>query len=144
LLPLLQKQSRSYILNVASTTAYQAIPYLTVYAASKAFVVSFSRGLSGELKNTGVSVTCLSPGATDTNFMLVAGMNTTKLLNSANKVSMTPDEVAAQAIKALFNNQLEFIPGLINKVTAFANNILPKKMVERIAANIYKPVQENF
>jgi short-subunit dehydrogenase len=140
LLPLLQKQNRSYILNVASTTAYQAIPYLSVYAASKAFVVSFSRGLAGELKGSGTSVTCLSPGSTDTNFMLVAGMNTPKLINSASKVSMQPDEVATQAVKALFNNQVEFIPGLINKITAYANNFLPKKLVEGIAANIYKPL----
>ena len=139
LLPLLQKESQSYILNVASTTAYQAVPYMSVYAASKAFVVSFSRGLSNELRGTGVSVTCLSPGATDTNFMEQAGMNTQKLINSANKVSMMPQVVAEQAVNALFDKQVEFIPGVINKITAYANNFLPKKTVEGIAANIYRP-----
>ena len=140
LLPVLKKHDQSYVLNIASTTAYQAIPYMSVYAASKAFVVSFSRGLAGELKDSGVSVTCISPGATDTNFMLQAGMNTPKLIASANKVSMQPEDVAAQAVKALFNNKIEFVPGLLNKITAYANNLLPKRFVEGIAANIYRSV----
>jgi len=68
LLPMLTKNAPSYILNVASSAAYQAVPGLTAYAASKSFVLSFSRGLRHELKNSGVSVTAVSPGSTDTNF----------------------------------------------------------------------------
>ena len=68
LLPQLRQAGKGYILNVASTAAYQAVPSLTVYAASKAFLLSFSRGLRYELKDSGISVTCLSPGATTTDF----------------------------------------------------------------------------
>src|SRR5579871_6799972 len=65
-LPMLKQQNKSYILNIASSAAYQAVPYLSVYAASKAFMLSYSRGLRQELKNTSVSITAISPGSTDT------------------------------------------------------------------------------
>jgi short-subunit dehydrogenase len=68
LLPLLSKEKQAYILNVSSTAAYQAVPTLAVYSATKAFVLSFTRALRYELKNTPVSVTCLSPGPFDTGF----------------------------------------------------------------------------
>ena len=68
-LPMLKRQpSKAYILNISSAAAYQAVPFLAVYAASKSFVLSFSRALRYELKKTNVSVTCISPGATDTDF----------------------------------------------------------------------------
>ena len=68
-LPSMLKLKAGYILNIASTAAYQAVPYLTAYAASKAYVLSFSRGLWQELRKTSVSVTCICPGPTDTNFV---------------------------------------------------------------------------
>ena len=139
LLPVLKQQERSYILNIASTASYQAMPYMSVYAASKAFVVSFSRGLSGELRGSSVSVTCVSPGATGTYFMEVAGMNTNKkLLNMAAKVEMTAEDVAVESVDALFARKVEFIAGVANKITAFANNFLPKSLVEKVVGNIYK------
>jgi short-subunit dehydrogenase len=139
LLPLLRKAGKAYILNIASTTAYQAIPYMSVYAASKAFVVSFSRGLAVELSGTNVSVTCVSPGATDTNFIERAGIDKPDILKTANKVSMTAEAVAKLAVEVLFEKKAEFIPGFINKFQAGANNFLPKRLIENIAANIYKP-----
>lgn len=139
LLPVLKKSDKAYILNIASTTAYQAIPYLSVYAATKAFVVAFSRGLAGELANTNVSVTCVSPGGTDTNFMDRAGINKAEIIKAADKVSMTPEAVAKQAVEALFAGKTEFVPGLINKIQVGANNFLPKKLIEGIAGNLYKP-----
>ncbi|MDB5282377.1 MAG: short-chain dehydrogenase [Bacteroidota bacterium] len=138
LLPFLKEQNEAYILNVASTTAYQAIPFMSVYAASKAFVVSFSRGLASELRGTGVSVSCLSPGSTNTFFMEVAGMNSKKLVDLSNKVAMSAEEVAAAGVAAMFNKKTEFIPGFSNKLTAYANNFLPKRLIELIAGNIYR------
>src|SRR5690606_32966863 len=88
-LPLLKKQPQAYILNIASTAAYQAVPLLTLYAASKSFVLSFSRGLAQELRGTNVSVTCISPGPTDTNFIVRANVGE-KGLKTAEKVNMTP------------------------------------------------------
>jgi short-subunit dehydrogenase len=139
LLPVLKRQQQSYILNIASTTAYQAVPYMSVYAASKAFVLAFTRGLATELKGSNISVTCVSPGATHTNFMEQAGMHSQKIIQSAEKVSMDADTVARQAVNALFTRKTEHIPGWLNKVTAYANNFVPKKLIERIAASIYRP-----
>lgn len=137
LLPLLRRAAKGYILNVASTAAYQAVPSLTVYAASKAFLLSFSRGLRYELKGSGISVTCLSPGATTTDFGNRAGMGS-ELQAVANKVSMTPVQVAEAGLKALFAGKAEFIPGMLNKVSAGLTSVVPKPIVEKIAAGIYE------
>ena len=137
LLPALRQQPRAYVLNVASTAAYQAVPSLALYAASKAFVVSFSRGLRYELKDTPVSVTCLSPGATDTAFADRAGMGA-ELQKTAIKVSMTPVAVARIAVRALLAGRAEIIPGLLNKVTVGLTVVIPKKLTEKIAAGIYE------
>ncbi|WP_151086167.1 SDR family NAD(P)-dependent oxidoreductase [Hymenobacter baengnokdamensis] len=137
LLPLLHQAERGFILNVASTAAYQAVPSLTLYAASKAFLLSFSRGLRYELKDTAIGVTCLSPGATTTDFGNRAGMGT-ELQAVANKVSMTADQVAEAGLKALFAGKAEFIPGMLNKVSAGLTSVVPKPIVEKIAAGIYE------
>jgi short-subunit dehydrogenase len=137
LLPQLRQASQGFILNVASTAAYQAVPSLTVYAASKAFLLSFSRGLRYELKDSTISVTCLSPGATTTAFTERAGMGT-ELQEVANKVSMTPEAVAEAGLQALFAGKAEFIPGVLNKVSASLTSIVPKPVVEKIAAGIYE------
>src|SRR5690606_29196111 len=73
-MPMLKRQKQSYILNIASIAAYQAVPYLSLYSASKSFVLSFSRGLHQELLNSNVSITCISPGPTDTYFITRAGV----------------------------------------------------------------------
>lgn len=135
LLPHLKQQPESYILNISSTAAYQAVPTLTLYAASKAFVLSFSRGLRYELKNTNVFVSCLCPGATDTGFAHRAGMEA--LADLANKFNMSPDEVAGIGIKGMFNNKAEIIPGFFNKLSTMGARHLNKNLVERIAGGLY-------
>ncbi len=137
LLPQLLKQKKSYLLNVASTTAYQAIPAMAVYGASKSFVVNYSRALKHELKDTSVSVTCLSPGSTATEFMDRAGINDTKIRKQAEQVNMTPEAVAKIAMAGLFKGETEIIPGVANKATFLAAKFLPKILIEKIAANIY-------
>ena len=137
LLPALHRVPNGYLLNVASTAAYQAVPSLTLYAASKSFLLSFSRGLRYELKETNVSVSCLSPGATTTSFADRAGMGA-ELQATANKVSMTAEAVAAIAIAGLLAGEAEIIPGVLNKVSAGLTSVVPKGLVERIAAGIYE------
>ena len=136
LLPMLTKNAPAYILNVASSAAYQAVPGLTAYAASKSFVLSFSRGLRHELKNSRVSVTAVSPGSTDTNFANRADVGV-KALKTAEKVNMTPEAVAAIAVTALFNKKPEVITGFVNQLGAFLVWLLPKKLAESIAASLY-------
>lgn len=140
-LPLLRQHSgKSYILNVASTAAYQAVPYLGVYSATKAFVLSFTRALRQELKGSNVSVTCLSPGAVETHFMERAGMaEVKKIAKQAAKFNMQADVVAEFGINAMLNGRAEVVPGFGNKIGAFANRLLPKNMVEGIAKGLYSP-----
>src|SRR5205085_6495297 len=69
LIPLLEKNKKAWILNVSSTAAFQAVPTMTVYSASKAFVLTFTRGLNFELKKSTIHVSCLIPGAVETDFM---------------------------------------------------------------------------
>jgi short-subunit dehydrogenase len=136
LLPLLSKEKQAYILNVSSTAAYQAVPTLAVYSATKAFVLSFTRALRFELKNTPVSVTCLSPGPVDTGFAHRAGLDAFSKM--AEKFNMKPDEVAEIAVKGMLNKKSEIVPGFTNIISVYANRILPKAFIEKMAAGIYK------
>jgi uncharacterized protein len=132
-----KKLPQSYILNIASTTAYQSVPGFSVYAASKSFIKSFTRSLNFELKNTNVSVTCVSPGGTDTEFAIVADVSKAAL-KAADKFNMTPEAVARIAVNAMFNKKTEVITGFINKVGAFLSWLLPQKFVEGNLYKIYK------
>ena len=136
-LPMLRQQPKAYILNIASSSAYQAVPLMSLYAASKAFILSFSRGLRQELRHSTVSVTCISPGATDTNFPARA-MIGEKGLKTAEKVNMTPETVAKIAVGSMLAGKAEVITGLINKLGAFMVWLLPKTLVERTAMKIYQ------
>lgn len=136
-LPILKRQPKAYILNIASTTAYQALPLMSVYAASKAFVLNFSRGLRHELRNTSISVTCVSPGSTDTDFPNRAAVSA-KALKAAQKVNMTPKAVAKIAVDAMLAEKNEVIAGVINKIGAFFAWLLPKSIVEKTASAIYE------
>ena len=137
LLPILKKAKKSYILNVASTAAYQAVPTLSLYAASKAFVLSFSRGLKIELKKTPVSVTCISPGPTTSDFVNRARMSN-PIQKKAEQFSMTAEKVAEIAINGLFSGKAEIIPGFSNKFITKITSFIPKWLPEKIAEDLYK------
>jgi short-subunit dehydrogenase len=136
-LPMLKQQTQSYILNIASSAAYQAVPYLSTYAASKSFVVSFSRALQYELRRTNVSVTCVSPGGTDTEFGLRADIGK-KAIKAGEKLNMQPLEVASIAVNGMFKKKREIITGFINKLGAFMVWLTPKSLSEKFAANLYE------
>ena len=136
-LPLLKQQKQAYILNISSSAAYQAVPYLSLYAASKTLVLSFSRGLRYELRKTPVSVTCVCPGSTDTDFGTRAQIGE-KAMKTAQKVNMTPEKVAKSAVNAMFNKKAEVITGTINKLGGFLTWLLPKQVMEGGAARIYE------
>jgi short-subunit dehydrogenase len=135
-IPFLKLQQQAYILNVSSTAAYQAVPTLAIYAASKAFILSFSRALRYELKNTSVSVSCLCPGPTDTGFAHRAGMDA--LADLAAKFNMTSDDVAAAGLAGMFANKAEIVPGFLNKLSATAARHSPKRFIERVTAGLYQ------
>lgn len=136
-IPLLQKNKRSYILNVVSTSAYQSVPGLSVYSASKSYLLSLTRALHHELKNLQISVTAVSPGPTDTDWIRTANVQG-KALAMASKVNMQPADVAKIAVDAMFAGKIEVIPGMMNKAGAFFAWLLPKAFIERTTAKLYQ------
>jgi uncharacterized protein len=134
LLPVLKSQKNAHILNVASTAAFQAMPFMGAYAASKAFVLSFSRALRYELKISKINVSCLCPGPVRTAFWDRAKAPSIELIE---KISEPPEEIAKVAIKGMFERKSEIFIGDLNRVGAFSNRLLPKKVVETIAARLF-------
>lgn len=141
-IPVLHAHPKAWLLNLGSTTAYQTVPYLNIYAASKAFAVSFTRGLRYELRHSNISVSCLSPGSTDTDFVNRARMGDS-IKKTAERFNMTPEKVAQIALKGLFAGKAEILPGFTNKLNAFLPKFFPKRLVEKIAAGIYQPRPSN-
>src|SRR5450432_697760 len=135
-LPVLLKQPGGYVLNIGSSASYQAVPLLSAYAASKAYVLRFSRGLYQELRKTNVSVTCVCPGPTDTNFVNRAQVGA-KGLKTAERFNMTAQTVAEMAVESLFRRRPEVITGGLNKLSAFFAWLLPKTLVEGVAKKLY-------
>jgi hypothetical protein len=136
LLPELKSQPKSYILNIASSAAYQSVPGLSLYAATKSFLLSFSRGLRYELRKTSVSVTVVCPGGTHSDFANRANVGP-KAVKAGEKLNMTSEAVAKLAVDAMFARKSEYIAGSINKLGAFLAWILPKSLGEKSTAGIY-------
>ena len=136
-IPFLRQEPKAYILNVGSTTAYHAIPLMSLYAASKVFMLRFSRGLHEELRKTNISVTCVCPGTTDTDFSYQARVNP-KAIKTGERVSMSPAAVAHIAVKGMMQKKKEVVPGFINKLTVFLVWLLPLNWSERTAHKIYR------
>jgi short-subunit dehydrogenase len=136
-LPQLKSASKAHIMNIASTASYQAVPGLNIYAATKAFILNFTRGLRHELRNTNISVTAVSPGPTDTDFISRAHISNKKALKLAKRLNMSPEKVASLAINGMNANKAEVITGLVNRLNTFFVWLLPKTLSERAAAIIY-------
>ena len=135
--PMLSGKGQAYVLNIASSSAYQAIPLMSLYAASKAFVLHFSRGLFHEWKEKGISVTAVSPGATTSSFNDRANLPD-KARNAAKKITMTAESVAKMAVNGMFTKKPEVITGFINQLGAFLAWIAPKSISEKVAKGIYE------
>ena len=127
----MKEKGRGYILNVASTAAFQSIPYLSAYSASKTYVQYFSYALREELKPYGVSVSCLFPGPTDTKFFDVAFENRDSEL--FRKQPMMPAaEVAALGIEGMEKGKKTIVPGSFNKVVSGSAGFVPPSAIARI------------
>ncbi len=135
LLPELLRRSKAYVLNISSMTAYSAMATFAVYCASKSFLRLWSRSLRIELEKGPVSVTVVCPGSIITGFTQRARMMAMDDL--ARKFGSTPEVVAKSAVKAMLNGKAEAVPGLLNKITAGVQSILPDALNERMASNIY-------
>lgn len=127
----MKEKRHGSILNVGSTAAYVPIPTMANYAASKAFVASFSKALHIEMARYGVQVCLLSPGPTLTEF----GANAKDDGDFFKKKPgvMTASEVARLGVEGLFADKIEVLPGAINKLTPIAARLLPERLVLYLA-----------
>jgi short-subunit dehydrogenase len=121
------------ILNVASTAAFQPGPKMAVYFATKAFVLSLTEALHEELKPHGVSVTCLCPGPTRTEFGEVAGFGGNGMFD---RVAMESPEVVKAGLEGLDRNHAVVVPGVVNKIGAASTRFAPRSVVRKIAGAI--------
>jgi short-subunit dehydrogenase len=131
-LPDMVGRGRGYILNVASTAAFQAGPHMAVYYATKAFVLSLTEALHQEVKGTGVHVTALCPGPTVTEFFDVARAGNSRLA----RMGADAQSVVRAGLKGLERNRAIVVPGVANRIGAQANRILPRAAMRRIIASI--------
>ena len=133
LLPGMRARDRGAIVNVASTAAFQPVPYMAVYGATKAYVLSFTEALWAETRGTGVRVTALCPGATDTAFFDTAS-------DSASiGRRMAPRQVVTAAFSALDHRRSTVVPGLGNRLLADSTRLAPRQAVARLVERRMRP-----
>jgi len=132
------------ILNLGSVAGFQPGPLLAVYHATKAFVVSLSEALATELEDMGsaVTVTCLCPGPTDTNFFSRGDMENTNVVAHKDKMMESPEKVAEEGYDALMNGERTHIPGATNKVMTFTRRVIPKSLQSRMQKKFYETHEE--
>jgi len=132
LLPGMVERSRGTVVNVASTAAFQPIPTMAVYGATKSFVLSFSEAVHAEVRGSGVTVTALCPGATETGFFAATGSD---FLTSGRQ---TPEQVVTAALRAVRRRRAVVVSGLGNAIGAQAHRFLPRRLVTAASALIVR------
>ena len=120
------QDGRAYLLNIASIAAYQSVPNMAVYAASKAFVRNFTEALHDELRGTSVSATCVCPGGTRTDFHAIAGAGNYGWI--ANRSMMSAEAVAKIAVRAMLRGRRTVIPGVLNKLACWSVRLVPRRI----------------
>ena len=133
-LPGMLKKKDGIIVNVASNAAFQPVPYMAVYGATKAFVLSFSEALWAEYRKDGIRVLALCPGATDTNFSKVVGTE-----DSMVGRKRSTDSVVATALKALERGKSCAIDGNLNYLLANLIRLSPRGVTAKMTAQVMKP-----
>jgi short-subunit dehydrogenase len=127
------------IINVASTAAYQPVPFNATYAASKAFVLHFSEALHEEVRGRGVTVTCLCPGPVRTEFQRVAGVDEARVPSIA---WTSVEAVVDAALSALRGRRAIAIPGVVNVISAASVRLAPRLLVRRLAGSMFRNVRQ--
>ena len=135
-LPAMVKRGRGRVLNVASTAAFQPGPLMAVYYATKAYVLSYSEALANEVAGTGVTVTVLCPGPTETGFAQAANAEKSKLFASGQMKMMDAATVARIGYRAAMCGKTVVVPGLQNKVMVQSVRLAPRKMLTSIVRKI--------
>ena len=130
------ERGRGAVVNVVSTSAFQPVPYLAVYAASKAFLLAFTEGIADELRGTGVRVQALCPGLTESEFHQVSGTDQVRFTRTP---TMSAADVARTSLDALERGTLRVVPGLANRVVAATQSWLPRALVRKVAGELFRP-----
>jgi short-subunit dehydrogenase len=129
------------VLNLASVASKVPGPWHSVYHATKAFVLSWSEAIREELKDSGITVTALLPGPTDTDFFNKADMNRSKILEDKDSLA-SPEEVAIDGYNALMNDEDKIISGLKNKLSVAMANLSSDSMAAHRMAEMQKPTEK--
>jgi short-subunit dehydrogenase len=130
----MRQRKSGVIINVSSTASFQAIPFMATYAATKAFVTSFSEALAEENRPFNITVTAVCPGPTETNFFSAA-----KAVPFSAKGMQTPEEVVDKALKAVKAKKPLVISGITNYIGAVLGTITPDSLVTRVIGDYLRP-----
>jgi uncharacterized protein len=135
-LPQMVERRRGDILIVASTAAFQGVPYISCYAATKAFDLIFAEGLAEEVRRYGVRVCALCPGTTTTEFQKVAGQPERFFRHAEGA-----EKVARVGLEALARGRSYVISGTANYLQTHSQRLVPRQFVTRVAAKLFGPPQ---
>ena len=133
----MRERKQGAIINVASTAAFQPVPFMTVYAATKAFVLSFSEALWEENRSYGVTVMALCPGVTETNFFEAAHGH-----KPPARASQTPEQVVDTALRGLAARKSSIVSGWANLLMVEAERFVPRSLVVRAAGGVMRKEYE--
>ena len=136
LLPAMAARRAGRIMNVASVAAFQPGPYMAVYYATKAYVLSYSEALAEELSGSGVTVTCLCPGVTSTGFQATAQLRGSRL--GQRSITMDSATVARAGYDGMMRGKRIVIPGALNKALVQSLRLTPRRLVTRIVRTIQR------
>lgn len=134
-LPGMRQRKSGVIVNVSSTASYQPIPYMATYAATKAFVTSFSQAIAEENRQFGILVQALCPGPTDTEFFENARIDPTSMF----KQQQTAEDVVETAMRAIGRGKTKAVSGWMNKAVATASLVAPDRLITRAVGAVLGP-----
>jgi short-subunit dehydrogenase len=138
-LPEMVARRRGDVMILASTASFQSVPYLSTYAATKAFDLLFAEGLAEEMRPYGIRVCALCPGPTVSEFSEVAGQTH---ITSAMRSRETAEKVARTGLRALAAGKSYVISGTGNYLGTHAQRLAPRRMVSRIVAGMFRPEKQ--
>ncbi|OUS25481.1 hypothetical protein A9Q99_21405 [Gammaproteobacteria bacterium 45_16_T64] len=130
------------ILNVSSITGFQPTPFIAIYGATKAFVLSFTEALSIELQGTGVKVTALCPGVTDTGMIQSVNQEHSDKISIPKFITGDPKNVAKSGVNASFSGKVIEVPGIGNKMAVNAAQIPPKWIYRKVSSLLTKIIMK--
>jgi uncharacterized protein len=130
----MRERKQGTIINVASTAGFQAVPFMATYAATKAFVISFSEALWDENRPFGVHVMALCPGVTETNFFEASQMERPPM-----RLAQTPEDVVETALRGLSRKKSVVVSGWVNSLMVGAERLVPRSLIVKAAGRALRP-----